>query len=257
MSNEKPFVWPEGRQGAISLTFDDGLRSQLEVAIPRLEERGLRGTFYLNPRGEDWQERWAPWQTTQKAGHEMGNHTIAHPCSLNVQLTLQTWTLAQIEGDVLEAQRRMNILFPEQKERSFAYPCYESCVGRGLTRQSYVPIIARHFIAARAKGLSMRGNHPLYADLHYLSSWGAERMASWEMIGLAEECMAQGWWGIFTFHGVNEGHLPISEHDLCALLDYLARYKERIWTAPVVVVARYIKEVPSGHPSAGKLKAES
>jgi hypothetical protein len=53
---DEQFAWPEGCQAAISLTFDDGLRSQLEIAIPRLEERGLRGTFYLNPRGEDWLE---------------------------------------------------------------------------------------------------------------------------------------------------------------------------------------------------------
>lgn len=250
MSNERPFVWPEECQGAISLTFDDGMRSQLEVAIPRLGERGLRATFYLNPRGDDWQEWWAPWRAAQKAGHEMGNHTIAHPCSLNVQLTLQSWTLAQIENDVLEAQRRLDILFPDEKECSFAYPCYESCVGRGLTRQSYVPLIARHFIAARAKGLSMRGNHPRYADLHHLSSWGAERMSAHEMIGLVEECLAQGWWGIFTFHGVNEGHLPISEHDLCALADYLAQGRQRIWTAPVAAVARYLKEAFSDQQSA-------
>jgi hypothetical protein len=242
MSLEQSFSWPAGCQGAISLTFDDGLRSQLETAIPRLEERGLRGTFYLNPRGDDWQTRLAVWRPAQQAGHEMGNHTISHPCSLNVGPVLQTWTLARIESDVQEAQRRLDVLFPGEEERSFAYPCYESDVGRGPTRQSYIPVIARHFVAARAKGFSMRGNHPIYADLHYLGSWGAERMAAREMVGLVEECAAEGWWGIFTFHGVNEGHLPISEHDLCGLLDYLAQHRERIWSATLARVARYVAE---------------
>jgi peptidoglycan/xylan/chitin deacetylase (PgdA/CDA1 family) len=82
MNSERSFVWPEGCQGAISLTFDDGMRSQVEIAVPRLEERGFRGTFYLNPRGDDWQDRLAAWQPVQAAGHEIGNHTIAHPCSL-------------------------------------------------------------------------------------------------------------------------------------------------------------------------------
>ena len=33
-----PFAWPNGCQAAISFTFDDGMNSQLETAIPRLEE---------------------------------------------------------------------------------------------------------------------------------------------------------------------------------------------------------------------------
>ena len=103
-----------------------------------------------------------------------------------------------------------------------------------------MPVVARYFCAARAKGASVRGNHPRHADLHHLSSWGAERMSAWEMIGLVEQCLVQGWWGIFTFHGVDQGHLPISEHDLCILLDYLARNRARIWTAPLIAVARYI-----------------
>jgi peptidoglycan/xylan/chitin deacetylase (PgdA/CDA1 family) len=240
MNADFSFAWPRECRAAISLTFDDGLRSQLAVAIPTLEERGLCGTFYLNPRGEDWQERLAAWQPAHEAGHEMGNHTMAHPCSMNTGPILQGWTLAQIEEDVVEAQRRLGTLFPG--ERSFAYPCYESDVGRGPTRTSYVPVIARHFAAARARGEAPWGNDPLYADLHYLSSWEAERKPAWEMIGLVEECVLRGWWGVFTFHGVNEGHLPVAEHDLCGLIDYLVRHQERVWTAPVIRVAMYVEE---------------
>jgi hypothetical protein len=246
MDSTNSFVWPQGCQGAISITFDDGLKSHLETAAPRLEEREFRGTFYLNPRGENWLDRLAAWKPVQAAGHEIGNHTIAHPCSLNTTPTLQSWTLQQIEEDVCEAQRRLDLALPGGRERSFAYPCYESDVGRGPTRQSYVPVIARHFIAARAKGASVRGNHPEYADLHHLSSWGAERMSTWDLIGLVEQCLVESWWGIFTFHGVDEGHLPISEHDLCGLLDHLARHRERVWTAPLVEVARYILDHTDG-----------
>ncbi len=54
--------YPPCCRGAVSLTFDDGLHSQLEVAVPLLTDRGLRATFYLNPRGrnpvsDDWLER--------------------------------------------------------------------------------------------------------------------------------------------------------------------------------------------------------
>jgi hypothetical protein len=241
MNSSQPFAWPDGRQCAISLTFDDGMRSHLEVAVPRLEERGFHGTFYLNPRGDDWLDALAPWQPVQAAGHEIGNHTMAHPCNLNTDPNLLSWTLDMIEQDVRETQRRLDLAFPGQGARSFAYPCYESDVGRGATRQSYTPVIARYFPAARAKVLSDRGNHPLHADLHHLSSWGAERMPYWELIGLVERCAVEGWWGIFTFHGVNQGHLPIAEHDLCTLLDHMARNRGRVWVGTVVEVATHVK----------------
>src|SRR6266516_2205251 len=102
--------WPRECHGAISLTFDDGMRSQLETAIPLLDEHGLQATFYLNPPrdGDEaaWREKLAPWRAT----------------------------------------------IPEQTVRSFGYPFYQSYVGAGTARQSYVPVIARHFVAARGKG---------------------------------------------------------------------------------------------------------
>ena len=71
-------------------------------------------------------------------------------------------------------------------------------------------------------------------------------MPYWELIGLVEACAAAGWWGIFAFHGVDQGHLPIaadclqSAYDLCTLLDHLARNKERVWVGTVVEVAEYV-----------------
>ncbi|MCK5802053.1 MAG: polysaccharide deacetylase family protein [Lentisphaeria bacterium] len=54
--------WPDGRQGAVSLTFDDGTPNQLATAVPLVQEHGLRGTFYVCPRGDDFEERCAPWR---------------------------------------------------------------------------------------------------------------------------------------------------------------------------------------------------
>jgi hypothetical protein len=150
--------------------------------------------------------------------------------------------LEQIEADIAESQRRLSLTFPGERERSFAYPCYESDVGRGPTRRSYVPIVAKYHIAARAKGNGMRGNHPVHADIHRLSSWDAALMSFWEMAGLIEYCVTNNWWGIFTFHGVNETKSPVTDVELVALLDYLAARRERVWTAPVAKVARYISD---------------
>lgn len=235
--------WPDGCRGAVSLTFDDGMTSQLKIAVPMLNDHGLQGTFYVNPRGDDWQERLAPWRDAARAGHEIGNHTMAHPCTRAFRDTaepsgLEALSLEELEVDVVEAERRLRVAIPEQPERSFCYPCYQDFVGEGTERRSYVPVIARHFIAARAKGEV--ANHPASCTLHHLSSWPAERFWGPTLVGLAERAASQGRWTILTFHGINQGHLTVSEVDFKELCEHLHRHRERIWTAPVVVVARRI-----------------
>lgn len=238
--------WPDENQGAVSLTFDDGLPSHLAAAIPALDEHTLRATFYLNPpRGGDeatWRERLAPWRDAAMRGHEIGNHSLTHPCSQNfsfIQRGLESMSLAEIERDVLDAEQRLRVGVPEQTVRSFCYPCYQTDVGMGEQRQSYVPVIARHFMAARSRGET--ANDPARCDLHALWSWPVERMSGAEMVGMAERAAGEGRWAVFTFHGINEGHLSVAESDLRELCAFLARHPDRVWTAPVAVVAQHVR----------------
>ena len=248
--------WPEDCQGAFSLTFDDGSQSQLDIAIPILEEYNLLGTFYINPRGDDWKERLAPWREVAAKGHEIGNHTINHICSRNFAWgpnvrSLETSTLDDIEADVVEAERRIKDLVPEQPTRTFCYPCYQNYVGEGPTRQSYVPIIARYFPAAR--GMGEAANHPEFTDLHYLTSWTAAGwMSGSHLSGFADVAADQGRWGILVFHGFQEGPAPpwtsgsyyhgsaMPAESFRALCKHLDANRERIWTAPVVEIAERI-----------------
>jgi peptidoglycan/xylan/chitin deacetylase (PgdA/CDA1 family) len=251
---ERP--WPAGCLGAISLTFDDGRASHLARVLPVLEDLGLRGTFYLNPRGatdDEWRARLEPWQTVQAAGHEIGNHSLSHVCSRAHRdrpdprvPVLETWTLADVEADVLEAERRLRAVLgpPPGGARTFCYPCYHEHVGEGPTRQSYVPVIARHFLAARGRGES-GDNHPATCDLHYLWSWNVEHLDGPALVGRAERASLGmfGTWVILTFHDVGEGrrsNLFNTEPAFRELCEFLARHRDRLWTAPVVEVARHI-----------------
>src|SRR6185437_9409438 len=54
-----PGPWPDGARAAVSLTYDDGLDSQLDHALPALEAAGLKATFFLThenvgARTPDW-----------------------------------------------------------------------------------------------------------------------------------------------------------------------------------------------------------
>ena len=77
------FQWPEGKQLAISLTFDDARLSQAERGIPLLDKYGVRGTFYISP--DNALKRTEAWKMAVSKGHEIGNHSVVHPCSGNFE----------------------------------------------------------------------------------------------------------------------------------------------------------------------------
>ncbi|MEW6359871.1 MAG: polysaccharide deacetylase family protein [Planctomycetota bacterium] len=245
------FQWPKSEagkecEGAVTLSFDDGRPSQWEIAIPLLTERGLRATFYVPAREDRLHTHSEVWRAAVAQGHEVGNHTIHHRCTANYQFhkpegCLEFITLEEIEKDVLEASKQIREALPEQEGFTFCYPCYQTYVGMGVNRQSYVPVIARNFIAAR--GWGERANHPELIDLHCLCSRPFYDASAEEMIQEVEKGVQDGRWAILTFHGIaKEPGRGTQERHLASLADYLAANRHRIWTDTVYRIAKYIAE---------------
>jgi len=230
-------------RGAVSLTFDDGRPSQLRKAIPSLEKRGFRGSFYLNPRGDAWQERLSPWEAAARNGHEIGNHSLSHICSNNLQSCpggLDDIGPQEVEADILAAQARLEGVAPHQREWSFAYPCYQTHVGRGKGRESYVPVVARHFLCGRAGGEYGIANQPDLVDLACVHGLATDRMSGFEMVGLVESLACSGQWVVLAFHDIDGPRLTVGAYDFGLLLEYLHRRSGEVWTAPVCEVAEKI-----------------
>jgi len=235
---------------AVSLTFDDGMQSHLDVAIPILDARNLRGTFYLNPTGDDdGRTVLEAFRPALEAGHELGNHTIRHPCSCAggiksqavIQGCLEQMTLEAMAAELDDADRRFRAAFPHVEAWGFAYPCYNTFVGRGRARCSYVPLVAERFVYARAGGeMSKSFNKPPLMDLACLYCWKCERRTADDMIALVERTVEAEAWSLFIFHGIDEGHLPVAEDAFCELAAYLDTHRDRIWTAPAIEVARCV-----------------
>lgn len=71
-----PVPW-NGHAAAVALTFDDGFEDQLDNAIPELDARNMKGTFFLC--GNKWVEkRKTDWAAAAASGHEIGNHSHFH-----------------------------------------------------------------------------------------------------------------------------------------------------------------------------------
>ena len=69
-----------GKKCAVVLTYDDALNIHLDKVIPMLNSYQLKGTFYLIGNSSVVSKRIAEWRIAAKQGHELGNHTLNHPC---------------------------------------------------------------------------------------------------------------------------------------------------------------------------------
>jgi hypothetical protein len=68
-----------GRPAAFSLQFDDSMETQAEFAIPEMNERGLVGTFFVNPALDRHKRNVLVWEEVcPRFGHELANHTLHH-----------------------------------------------------------------------------------------------------------------------------------------------------------------------------------
>jgi len=78
--NMKDFQWPNSAKAAISLTYDDGLASHINTVVPILKKYNFKATFYPTITSESLSNDIDQWKQLAIEGHELGNHTIYHPC---------------------------------------------------------------------------------------------------------------------------------------------------------------------------------
>lgn len=138
----------------VSLTFDDGLASQYQLA-PTLAAHGVRATFFLNtglvPANEGaGRMTWAGARALAAAGHEIGGHTLNH-----VNLSDQTIPLDERRRQVCED--RANLVAHGFSPVTFAYPTGGTdATAEGIVRD------CGYRVAREAGGLLETG--PNYAE---------------------------------------------------------------------------------------------
>lgn len=237
-----PFSWPENYRSAVSLSFDDARPSQVLHCAPVLDAYGIRGTFYVLPRSV---EKDIPgWQGVQARGHEIGNHTSTHPCTGNFnfsrQNALENLSLEAITADILAANGKVADLLGVTPA-TFAYPCGNTYVGRGEGVQSYVPVIAREFVAGRGYPGEYH-NDPAFCDMAQLQGRCMDNLDAEVLIGWVRQAQKEGGWLVLAAHdvGPEAGPQVVLEERLRRLCAFLHDPAEGIWVAPVVEVARHV-----------------
>ena len=243
------FAWPEGKQAVVSLTYDDGLAVHYDLAAPLLQRHGLRATFYV-PILSDLRLHPDRWRELAGAGHELGNHTVFHPCRqtspdpypwLDERFDLAGYTLDQFRAE-LEVANLVLYLVDGQTERTFGNTCCDTAVGRGTREAPMAPLLGKMFLAARGR---LTGRVAVPTGDFRLNDIGCihiDGLAFDDLKGLAESACDCSGWALLMVHGIGPAthELTLDEDVHERFISWLAG-QDSIWTAPVRTVARYLR----------------
>jgi peptidoglycan/xylan/chitin deacetylase (PgdA/CDA1 family) len=238
-----PFAWPQGKRAAVSLTFDDARASQLDAGIPILNAHGIKATFYVSMDGVN--KRLNDWKAVVAAGHEIGNHSMRHPCTGNFtwsrQKALEDYTLAQMAAELDQANSKIEGLLGVHPV-TYAYPCGLKYVGRGEGTKSYVPLVARRFLAGR--GWRDEGaNDPAYCDPAQLMTIEFDGLTFEQLKALVDETTKNGFWLVLCGHDIGPGGRQTTRVDtLRAFCEYARDPANDLWVDTVANIARYVKD---------------
>ncbi len=240
--SESTFVWPEGKQIAISLSFDDARASQVDAGTALLDKYGVKGTFYVVPNSV--KQRLEGWKKAVESGHEIGNHSFNHPCTGNFpwsrQKAIENYSLKQMRNELILANKGIKELLGVEAE-VFAYPCGQTYIGRGSNTKSYVPVVSKLFLSGRG-WLDEGPNAPQFCDLAQLTGMEMDGKDFNQILPLIENAKKNGAWLVLAGHEMGtSGNQTTRLSMLEKLIEYSQDPKNGIWMAPVGTVAKYIK----------------
>jgi peptidoglycan/xylan/chitin deacetylase (PgdA/CDA1 family) len=235
----RPFAWPKGARAAVSLTYDDGLNSQLANAAPDLDAFGFKATFFLTQENMD--ARLADWQALERRGHEMADHTISHPCDSLVHETAADF--ARKEVDPME--KYLDDHFQTPRPRSFAYPCGFTGLGHGPLAERearYLSVLRPRLLAARTVEGPPNDPRLLSRDRFRLNAFEPtyDHDDPRPAFAYVRKAIQQGGWAILVFHEIlpaRKGEGDTSQRSHHAILAWLAG--QPVWCAPMREVFEY------------------
>jgi peptidoglycan/xylan/chitin deacetylase (PgdA/CDA1 family) len=239
---QAPMKWPAGKTSAIALTYDDALHSQLDIAVPQLAKAHLRGTFFLD--GDITPKDMSRWRQVQRAGHELGNHSLFHPCPRamlpgRAQYYSENYDVARILSEIAVMN---NVLFgiDGNETRTYSVPCSQTLVG-GV---DYIEALGKSGLVryARTGGDQYNSVVTDFASLDVLRvpSWGpVDGPNGKQLVAYVERVCSEHGLGILQFHGVGGDYLAVSSQTHAELVEYLAKHPD-VWVAPFREVMDYL-----------------
>jgi sialate O-acetylesterase len=183
------------------------------------------------------------WRKAAHNGHELGNHSLFHPCSggpgrdwVTPDQDLRSYTVTKAVNEIRLTNTLLKAIDGKDK-RTFAYPCGDLKIGEA----SFYKDLTNDFVAARG----VKGNMVQIqtANLDDIDSYFIQNHDANYMIGLVKKAIETHSLVVFLFHGVGGGHsINVERNEHTKLLQYLRQQEKELWVAPMVEVAEYIRK---------------
>lgn len=217
----------DAKAGAVSYTFDDGLRNQYLIAVPIMEKLQMPGTFFIIPGqvsatlqeaeakepgawgGVTWEEI----RTLVAKGFEIGNHGYSHK-----NLVTQVKELEELEYEIENSAnmiRKETGIFPV----SFCYP-YNSF------NEQVEKIVEKRHITVRT---SQQGIGARDTTTENINQW-------------VDKLINQRKWGVAMIHGLADGFDPLRPDVFESHLTYVKKHEKDLWIDTFGSIGRYIRQ---------------
>lgn len=228
------------QRALVSLSYDDALPSQLDIAFPALQRHGLRASFYPTLAADGLHERLADWRRVAAAGHELGNHSLYHGCSRSQpgrdwvppHHDLDRSSVAARRDEILLANRFLHAIDGRSGPRTLTVPCGDLLAGG----EPWLPVVRDAFVAIKTRvgdGVTPRDRLD-WMDLQSFVPVGA---GAAQLIAVVERAAAVGGVASLIFHGVGGDHLAVTASAHEALLAHLAAHPDRFRVDSLIKLA--------------------
>lgn len=238
--------WPNGARAAVVLTYDDALLSQLDHVVPALDADGFKGTFFLANVDGAQVER---WRKVAADGHELGNHTIFHPCSkasypADPRYVSEAYTPTSMLREI--AQQNVLLRALDGKARhGFATPCGQSLAGGA----DYLEDLRKADLVTYVRGVvdtpaDARANVAKADPMRIPARGFGEGATAENMIAYVREAEQGGGWAVLLFHGVGGDYLAVSDAEHRKFVAWLAAHRDTLWVTTLQGALDWAKAHP-------------
>ncbi|MEH6405884.1 MAG: polysaccharide deacetylase family protein [Leeuwenhoekiella sp.] len=229
---------------AVVLTYDDAIDVDLDNVIPALDSLNLKGTFYLIGESPVVANRISEWRLAAEHGHELGNHSLNHPCVgsgagrswVTADKDLNNYTVNRAVAEIRVTNTLLKAI-DGKTERTFAYPCGDTKIGD----VDFYKDLETHFAGAR--GVEPGFEHINEVNLNAIKCFAINGESGDYLIDLVKQAIKSHTLLVFLFHGVGGGHdLNVSLEAHSELIHFIKKHEQEIWNATMVDVADYINK---------------
>ncbi|HEX4338370.1 MAG TPA: polysaccharide deacetylase family protein [Polyangiaceae bacterium] len=222
-----------GHRAALTLTFDDASPSEADEAVPTLDERGVKGTFFVTEKNLFNAAQVELWALAEQEGHELGNHTVDHCHGDELGHGKCLSARAEIERCNHFIEKKLGA--PDVY--TFAYPYVDQHGG-------YKQVAETDFLLARAGagGLVESSQTPDWysMDARFIEPTRGETLGDWD--GWIDQADVQSKWLVLVFHSIlpEEWCEGIPKDTLGAIVDH-AKASDDLWIDTFVNVGAYLR----------------